>query len=238
YLRGTRGLAVPDPTPTAVAVWTPTTPDSLPPPESQQRESWVAGEGRARGLELSLRKLTGRVTGSVGYTLSSSELRAAGFRYPAPWHRGHSLDATGLVHLLPSLRVGGAYTAASGARYTRFHDGVARCEAGRECRWVVFPTAGIPSGEQAPAYRSLDLLAEWSGRLRGWEVGVYAQLRNATGRGNPAAYVGHDLQSQEWCWPAAAEVACEPREHVVRGGRSHSLDGLRRLPLLGVRVAF
>ncbi|HEX8272890.1 MAG TPA: TonB-dependent receptor [Longimicrobiaceae bacterium] len=239
YLRRTAGLAVPDPTPSAVGSWTVLDPDLLPFSGRRDRPPFVTGDGRARGLELSVRKLSGRYTGSVAYTLSGSEVRAGGFRYPAPWNRDRSLDVTGLARVLPGLRVGGAYTAASGARYTRFHDGVAQCEPGGECGWVVFPQAGLPARERGAPYRSLDLLADLGGTIRGMEVGVYAQLRNASDRGNPAAYVSSDLRHEIGrCRPEPPRDSCEGREMILAGQDSYSLQGLRRTALVGVRMAF
>jgi hypothetical protein len=240
YRRRTTGLAVPDPVPTALGGLLVADPDSVSIRGRRERLPFVVGDNRAHGLEMSLRKLSGWYTGSVSYSVSASEVRAAGYRYPAPWNRDRSLDATALLHVLRPLRVGAAYTSATGSRYTRFHDGVARCDTEGECRWVMFPLAGMPAAGRAPRYRSLDLLADLSGTLKGMEVGVYAQLRNASDRSNPAAYVSHDLEDKGlvFCIRAPAETVCEPRRHVMEGTGSYSLEGLRRLALVGVRVAF
>src|SRR5690606_11058389 len=79
------------------------------------------------GVWLSLRRLTGRWTGSVGYTYGRSRMtarveRASGetvrYDFPAPADVPHSLDLTGMVRLGSSFRLGGAFTIGSGVPYT------------------------------------------------------------------------------------------------------------------------
>jgi hypothetical protein len=228
YVRWQNGLAVPDPTP-----------GSLP-----DRPLFVPGTGRARGLEVSARKLAGRWTASVGYSYAVSEIEAAGLRYHAPTERRHTLDATSMLRLGQSFRVGAAYAAASGAPYARMLSGSVICEDRYDpearrtvdgpCRWVDLPRIGAPGAHRTPAYQSLDLLVDWQRAFRRWEFGAYLQLRNAFNRSNPGAYLGFN---EEYCPPG---VSCWSGSGVSHGYRQQDefLPGAPILPLFGFRIAF
>ncbi|HEX2091821.1 MAG TPA: TonB-dependent receptor, partial [Longimicrobiaceae bacterium] len=227
YGRHTIGAALPDPTPGAL----------------RDRPLFVPGEGRARGMEISLRKLDGPWTGSLAYSYASSHLKAEGRRYRAPWGRHHALDATFMGRVTRSLRVGAAYTTTSGTARTLYFEGFARCEEGGECAWRTYPTAGPPSSRTTPGYSSLDLLADWSRSFGSWGVGAYVQVRNLWNRANPAAYVSNDLiVSSPFCVYQQAGTSWEcSRWYVDQAVMQHTdrwLPGLRRVPLLGLRITF
>jgi hypothetical protein len=159
---------------------------------------WVAGSGRALGLELSARKLAGRWTASLAYSLTRSRTTASDVTYPTPGERTHALDAAFMVKATSKTSVGAALTAASGASYTRFY--AFRCTAvSWYCAEVddgVQPIIGYaePAGaERTRRYVSLDLHVERTGTLLGLPFGAWAQVRNALGRDNRAAYTGSIL---------------------------------------------
>lgn len=179
----------------------------------------------ARGLELSVRRLVGRWTGSAGYTLARSELTADGYRWPAPEDRRHTLDATTMVRALPSLRVGAALTATSGAAFTRRFSEQIVDENGAPVEDV---RTGEPGAERTPGYLGMDLLVDWTRRFRGWDLNVYLQLRNALGRENPARYSG-SVPCQE-----IRASGCVPADRVL----DQFEPGLPRLPLIGFRARF
>ncbi len=207
YSRWQSGLAVPDPTPGIVL----------------NRPLFVMAEGEARGIEFSARRLTGRWTASLAYSYGISELEAAGLRYPAPTERRHVLDATSMLRLGSSVRLGAAYTAASGAPYTRVHLG-GFFEPDQP------PRAEAPSSRRGPAYGSLDVLAEWNHSFRRWELGAYLQVRNALNRSNGGMYMRFD-DCPESCGIINGERFGGP-------GRDEFLPGMPILPLFGFRIAF
>lgn len=212
YLRRSSGLALPDPTPGPV----------------DGRPLWVEGDNDARGVELSARRLAGRWTASLGYSYALSELQAGGLRFAAPADRRHALDATAMARVTRSLRLGAAYTAASGAPYTRLHSPDWSCPDGAGCD--PRPRLGEPGAHRTPAYASLDLLADWTGSLRGWEVGAYLQLRNALGRDNASTY---DYTS-EVCPGRGFVAPCPTGYQLV----DHFQYGVPMLPVLGLRLRF
>jgi hypothetical protein len=206
FARSTNGMAAPDPRPGRL----------------HDRPSFVIGESTATGAEFSLRQITGRVTGSASYTISRSEMEAVGMRYMAANDRRHVLSATSMVRATPALRMGAAFTSASGVPFTRVVNTAADCAAEPGCDPQRLPWLGEPNAARAPAYVSLDLLFDWSARVRGFDVGLYAQLRNALDRDNATIYTGDE--------PGCMPVGC--------GGdlRSEYERGVPRLPVLGVRV--
>jgi hypothetical protein len=78
---------------------------------------------------------------------------------------------------------------------------------------------------------SLDLLLDWTGRLRGGPLrgaafGAYLQLHNVHGRENETVYTS----SRSGC----VQSLCGPR---VRLGDRYE-KGISRLPVVGLRVRF
>jgi hypothetical protein len=186
------------------------------------RPMFVHGENRAYGLELSARQITGTVTGAVSYTLSRSEMEAAGLRYPASADRRHVLSTTTMLRLASSLRAGAAFTAATGVPFTRTAGTAAECAVEPGCDPQQLPWMGEPHALRAPTFASLDLLFDWSRQVGSVEIGVYAQLRNALGRENATVYTG----DATGCTP----VGCGDDL------RSAYERGVPRLPIVGLRV--
>jgi hypothetical protein len=209
FARRATGVATPDPRPGPVF-------DST-------RATFVTGVNLAYGLEASVRQVAGPVTGTASYTHTRSAMRAAGLEYTSAAERPHVFDATALVRAWPSLRLGAAFTAATGVPFTRTIADEDECSMEPGCDPTRLPWAGEPNGLRAPTYASLDLLADWMTRVRGTELGLYVQLRNVLGRRNGTVYVGDD--------PGCTGVGCG-------SGQLENLyeRGVPRLPVIGVRV--
>jgi hypothetical protein len=186
------------------------------------RPAFIDGKNTAYGVELSVRQITGRVTGSASYTLSRSDMSAAGMEYRAGADRRHVLSTTLLVRATDALRTGAAFTAATGVPFTRTVATAADCALVPGCDPLKLPWMSVPHAERAPAFASLDLLLDYTVRLGSVELGAYAQLRNALGRDNATVYTG----DQSGC----TAVGC--------GGDLRSLyeRGVPRLPVVGLRV--
>lgn len=188
------------------------------------RETSVAGENRAHGLELSLRRLFGRWTASLGYAWTRSESEALGFTFPASSERRHAVDAVASVRLAEEWRAGAAWRWASGAPFTRFYSAVFSCPGGL-CTIVEPAVVEDPNAERGPTWSTLDLLAEWTRDRGSWALSVYGQLSNALNRDNALTYMG-----TERC--ADVSVLCQSvaEDEFERG--------LPILPVVGVRMAF
>lgn len=186
------------------------------------RPAFVPGENSAHGIELSARQIAGPVTGSASYTLSRSRMRAADLRYDAAADRPHVLNLTGMLRISPAVRTGAAFTAASGVPFTRTAASAEECAVLPGCDATRLPWMGAPHLERAPMFASLDLLFDYSRRVRGLDLGAYAQVRNVLGRENATVYTGD-------------EAGCTP---VGCGDdlRSSYERGMPRLPVLGLRV--
>ncbi|HUG41689.1 MAG TPA: TonB-dependent receptor [Longimicrobiales bacterium] len=205
--RRTTGLALTDPRPGPVF----------------GRSALLSGESLAYGIEASVRQVVGPITGSAGYTVSRARTAAVGLEFASGSDRTHVLDATLMVRALPSLRLGAAFTGATGAPYTRMVADSAGCLAEPGCDPAQLPWATAPNAQRGPAFASLDLLADWSTAVRGAEIGFYAQLRNALGRENATVYVGGG--------PGCLPEGCDDESLHNAFER-----GLPRLAVLGFRV--
>lgn len=186
------------------------------------RTTLYAGESLAYGVEASVRQVTGPVTGSLGYTYSRARTTALGLEFASGSDRPHVVDATLMVRALPSLALGAAFTGATGAPFTLVISDSTECLATAGCELTGLPWALEPNEGRAPAFASLDLLADWSITVAGIELGAYAQLRNALGRRNATVYVGGG--------PGCLPGGCDDDVHnaVERG--------LPRLAVVGIRV--
>jgi hypothetical protein len=209
FARKATGVATPDPRPGPVF-------DST-------RAVFVVGQNVAYGVEASVRQLAGPVTGTLSYAHTRSQMTAAGLRYTSPAERSHVFDLTAMARVSRPLRLGAAFTAASGVPFTRTIADEDECALEPGCDPDRLPWAGEPHGLRAPTFASLDLLADWNTDLGGTELGIYVQLRNVLGRRNGTVYVGED--------PGCLGVACG-------SGALQNLyeRGVPRLPVLGVRV--
>ncbi len=182
----------------------------------------IAGND-AVGLEASVRQLAGPVTGSLSYSLTRSRVRARGLEFPSGADRTHVLNATAMVRPLESVRVGAAFTAATGVPFTRSISEADVCETEPGCDPESLPWAGPPNANRGPTHASLDLLVDWALRVGEIRLGVYGQLRNALGRENATVYAG----------TGCMVVGCS-----IDDVRNTYEQGVPRLPVLGVRVQY
>jgi hypothetical protein len=110
YGRRTTGQALLDPAPGPV--------------EPDGRDShFVMGEGWARGVEVSVRRLAGRWTASGAYGYVVSTVEAGGYRFPSPADRRHTVSLSTMVRAGGGIRQGSTHRYASGFPFTRFFSG-------------------------------------------------------------------------------------------------------------------
>ncbi|MGM9508964.1 TonB-dependent receptor [Larkinella sp. GY13] len=142
----------------------------------------IYGRGRAYGLELSLKKNTGRFTGWLSYTLSRTERRFDGVNrgswFPARQDRTHDLALVGTYKINEKLLLSGNFIYYTGNAVTYpvgryFIDG----------QWV--SQYGDRNTNRIPDYHRLDLSLTWFRRRtetteRSWNFSIY----NVYGREN------------------------------------------------------
>lgn len=152
------------------------------------------GESRAYGLELTVRKNVGRLSGWISYTLSKSEQRTPGRNADEPginngeWYRTaydklHDLSVTAMYELNPKWSFGASFTLQSGRPVT-YPDGQYEYLGQR------VPSFGERNSNNLPAFHHLDISAtyipnpistkRWQGE---WVFGIY----NIYGRNNAAS---------------------------------------------------
>jgi outer membrane cobalamin receptor len=143
------------------------------------------GRGRAYGLELLLRKDTGRLTGWVGYTLSKSQRQFAalnaGAWFNARQDRPHELSVVAIYQLTPTWSLSGTFVASTGNAVTY---PVGKTSVAGQTVSVYGPR----NADRLPAYRRLDVGATYEKPRRAgrrfhgsWNFSVY----NVLGRQNP-----------------------------------------------------
>ena len=142
----------------------------------------LGGKGRAYGLELCVRKNTGRLTGWLSYTLSWSENKIEGINggdwYTASNDRRHDLALVGICQLSPSWELSAVWRYNTGQALTA-------PSAKYELDGTTYYYYNERNGYRAPANHRLDLSATYTKTWRRtkhlWAFGIY----NAYNRYNP-----------------------------------------------------
>ncbi|WP_256011023.1 TonB-dependent receptor [Desertivirga xinjiangensis] len=116
----------------------------------------VVGSGAAYGLELYLKKKTGRITGWMGYTISKSDRTFAllnnGATFPAKYDRRHDVSFLAAYHLNPKWSLSFSFTYATGNAYTK--------PVGRYLlSGNIVNEYGSYNGARIPAYHRADVAA-------------------------------------------------------------------------------
>jgi hypothetical protein len=213
YVRLSEGLTLPDPTPGGLG----------------RRPLFVRGQGAARGVEVSVRRIGAAWSTSLGYTYGVSDVEIAGEKYPSSADRRHVVDAMAAVRVWRGLRASAAFTSMTGAPFTRAYS-----NAPGDCSTFGFGCDN-PNGsrvesynaERTPDYRALDASVQWSQAAGPLELSAYLQVRNVLGRDNASTYAGS---------APIRRVQGPDGSIIVWNDRFEA--GLPRLPMLGVRVAF
>jgi hypothetical protein len=170
--------------------------DTLPRPLFQ--ESTI----NAYGLELGARKLTGRLTGSLGYSYGKARQRIGTEGFTAPGDRTHAFDATAML-TLGWLRLGYAETIMTGAPYTRMNIGYGEFAGDDAIHWTELSTADARNAQRLPDYLSADAFAEIDARILGVGFTSFFGVSNVTDHENftiysPASAVGLSKGLATW----------------------------------------
>jgi len=140
------------------------------------------GKGRAYGLELFIKKKTGRFTGWVSYTLSRTELNVDGINddrwYPAKQDRTHDVGLVAIYQAGPKWVLSGTWVYYTGNAVT-FPSGKYQA-AGQTAFYYT-----ERNGYRMPAYHRMDVAATLQGKKKAglessWTFSVY----NLYGREN------------------------------------------------------
>jgi len=140
------------------------------------------GKGRAYGIEMILKKKSGRFTGWVGYTLSKSERQIDGINdgkwYRAKQDRTHDISVVGIYDITPKLAVSALFVFYTGNAVT-FPSG--KYMVNGETQFLYTER----NGYRMPAYHRLDLGLTWIRKNTekfesSWNFSIY----NAYGREN------------------------------------------------------
>jgi hypothetical protein len=151
------------------------------------------GDGRAYGLELFLKKRTGKLTGWISYTLSKTERKIEGISdgnwYNAKQDRTHDFSIVGMYQLSPKWSLSGNWVYYTGNAIT-FPSGKYQVDG------VTTYLYTERNGYRMPAYHRLDLGATYEKKRAGryqssWNFSVY----NAYARENAYTITFRDSET-------------------------------------------
>lgn len=159
-------------------------------------------DGRAEGIEVYIRKHTGKVTGWLGYGLGRVRLTMAESKrqYFAAWDRRHAVDLAAFLRVWREIVLSGRAVYGSGLPFW--------VPVGANERHRFDPLRGVVHEigedypiwsdlqERYPAYFRLDIGARYRSRIGNFDVEPYMSLINVTGRQNVLYYSIH--QGFEW----------------------------------------
>ena len=140
------------------------------------------GDGRAYGLELILKKKTGKFNGWISYCLSKSERKINGINngdwYNAKQDRTHDISIVGIYDLTPKLSISALFVFYTGNAIT-FPSGKYSIEGQSQFLYTT------RNGSRMPNYHRLDLGVNWIRKNTdkyesSWNFSIY----NAYGREN------------------------------------------------------
>ena len=152
------------------------------------------GEMRAYGLEVLLRKNTGKFSGWIAYTLSKSEQKTPGRTanetgindgnwYRSGYDKTHNLVITSSYELNPKWTFGGNFTIQNGQPVT-FPNGQYQYQG------ITIPSYGLRNENRLPTYHHLDILASYTPKptkKKGWQSEWVFSIYNLYGRKNAAS---------------------------------------------------
>lgn len=152
------------------------------------------GEMRSYGLEVLLRKNTGKLNGWISYTLSKSEQRTPGRTanetginngewYTAGHDKTHNLSVTGSYNFTKKWTFGANFVLQSGQPVT-YPNGYYQYED------INVPSYGARNADRLPAYHHLDLSATFTpkpNKKKGYQSEWVFSLYNVYGRQNAAS---------------------------------------------------
>jgi len=207
WMRASDGVMLPDPAPGRLDAPLPV----------------VAANGMGGGIELSARRIEGRVRGFANLTLSRFRLRADSIEFNASEDRTLMTNIGVVIDIVPSLTVGAMGRGQTGAPFTRLTLVNTGCAESAPCPAASPPLAGSPNAQRTPGTVVFDLMAEWMHAFNGWSFSIYGQIHNVLGSTNAATY--------HW--------SCICTATPDGGGLYDNFDrGLPRLPVIGLRVRF
>ncbi|HKO79063.1 MAG TPA: hypothetical protein VJU78_01650, partial [Chitinophagaceae bacterium] len=152
------------------------------------------GKSRSYGLEILLKKNTGKLTGFLSYTLSRSEQQTPGRTanetginngewYRSGFDKTHNLSVTGAYALTDKWSFGGIFSLQSGKAAT-FPNGQYVYGG------IVVPTYESRNSSRLPAYHHLDVSATYTpkpNKNKGWQSEWVFSIYNLYNRANAAS---------------------------------------------------
>ena len=147
------------------------------------------GNGYARGMELTVEKKVGHITGFLGYTLSLARVRFPevneGRYYPPRFDRTHDLTSVLSYHASKQWTISTVFQYATGQPYTLPLGQTPEYDTPFRSYWRKILTIGRVNASRLPAYSRLDFSATRKGTFLGrMPAELSLQIINAYARRN------------------------------------------------------
>ncbi|MGE5351484.1 MAG: TonB-dependent receptor plug domain-containing protein [Acidobacteriota bacterium] len=198
-------------------------------PQSSVVDLFTKGKGEAYGVEFFLNKISGDLSGWIGYTLSWTrrkfdELNAGQIFYPR-YDRRHDISVIAAYKISDRLAFGLTWTFATGQGYTlpvsQYQIGSIDLDPNKRVQYDY--TAR--NAYKLPDYHKLDLNVTYRFYLNELQLETYLNIYNVYDRKNPFAYY-------------ASEVEQPTAEGTISLPKFHSITLFPFLPTVGVTIKF
>ncbi|MCU7514353.1 MAG: TonB-dependent receptor [Ignavibacteria bacterium] len=198
-------------------------------PQSTVVDLFTKGNGEAYGVEFFLNKISGDLSGWIGYTLSWTrrkfdELNAGQIFYPR-YDRRHDISVLAAYKISESLTFSLTWTFATGQGYTlpvsQYQIGSIDLDPNKRVQFDY--TAR--NAYKLPDYHKLDLNVTYRFYLSELQLETYLNIYNVYDRKNPFAYYASDVEKPT-------------PEGTVSIPKFHSITLFPFLPTVGVTLKF
>lgn len=198
-------------------------------PRSTVVDLFTKGKGEAYGMEFFLNKISGNLSGWIGYTLSWTrrkfdELNAGQVFYPR-YDRRHDINVVATYKLWDNLVFGLTWTFATGQGFTL---PTGQYQAGST---DLIPVSRVQfdytarNAYKLPDYHKLDLNVTYKFHVNEVQMETYLNIYNVYDRRNPFAYYASEAES-----PSQGGTISLPK--------FHSITIFPFLPSVGVTIKF
>ena len=145
--------------------------------------NFVSTEGRVRGVDVFVKRQTGRITGQISYSYTNSELTTATETYAPDWSTPHSVQGLTGVRLGSwQLRVAGTWR--SGLPFTPVRSSF-QAPVNRSSLLTERFVEGDRNSARLPAYSRLDASVRRTFQAERYRWTLYVQALNILNRSNP-----------------------------------------------------
>lgn len=149
----------------------------LQPPTQMWNAQLCSGRGTAKGVDLKLEKVYGKLTGHISYSLTWSDRifpdKNGGRKFPARFDNRHTINVLLNWNISDKVSINAAWTGHSGNRFTLLTQVWESPDFGDSYYRYEIPLKATVNNYQLPFYHRLDLSCMVRGKRGYWTFGLY-----------------------------------------------------------------